>query len=420
MVTGEEFGARLKQLRIEAGLSQEQLAERAGISVGAVGSYERGLRRAPHRDTLAFLAEALGISGKAYDELAGAADRGRQRKPNTSALHWAQETLPLALTALVGREAELEELATLMRGCRLVTLAGAGGIGKTCMALQVAKAFAAAEAISACFVRFAQVSDPSLVLQTIVQSLGVKEGPNRPVLDTLLASLKIRALLLILDNCEHVLEQVALAAEALLSRCPRVHILATSREPLRAAGEQVYRLSSLSEKHAILLFADRARAANAGFDLSEENERFVGAICRRLSGIPLAIELAAARVTVLSLAELAAALEDPLRILVGGKRTAPPRQRTLRAAIDWSYDLLSGSERRVFERLSILEGTCTLAMATNACGSNDLATTDVIDLVSALVSKSLVVADHHNAFTRYSLLEPIRRYAYEKFSSALR
>ena len=316
------------------------------------------------------------------------------------------------MASFVGRERELDEIATLVREHRLVTLTGSGGVGKTQTALQVATALT--DASAAWFVGLAPISDPSLIPAAIASALRVQEVPTRPLLETLLEYLKHKTLLLILDNCEHVVTQAATVADALLANCPRVRILATSREPLRAGGEQVYRIPSLSAGDSIALFSDRARAVDHRFALTDDIAPAVAELCRRLDGIPLAIELAAARVDSLSIAALVERLEARFRVLAGGGRTALPRQQTMRATIDWSYDLLSAPEQRVFERLSVFAGGCTLASAQAVCAGDDVATADVFDLISSLVDKSMVVAEFDGLEPRYRLLESFRQYACEK------
>ena len=315
----------------------------------------------------------------------------------------------------------------------MVTLTGAGGIGKTQTALRVATALRGSANIAVCFIGLASISDPSFVIGAIASALRVQEVPNRPLLETLLAYLDNKALLLILDNCEHVITEAAIIATRLLIGCPRVRILATSREPMRAAGEYCYRLPSLSLPSpeasrqlsatdatvygAIVLFTDRARAANHHFTLTDENAPIVADLCRRLDGIPLAIELAAARVSHLSLNVLVQKLDDRFGVLTGGERTALPRQQMMRTTIDWSYDLLAAPEQRVFERLSVFAGGCTLAAAAAVCGGEETAEVEVFNLLSSLVDKSLVVADLQGIEPRYRLLESFRQYAREKLAS---
>ena len=433
-----EFGTLLRSFRLTAGLSQEALAERAGLSVHGVSALERGYRRTPQRGTLALLSGALALSDEQRGELEAAAarwvllrDGGRA---SVTVGPWPDATsshLPLSLASFVGRERELDEIGALVREHRLVTLTGSGGVGKTQTALQVATALGDPGAVW--FVGLAPLSDSSLVLAAIGSALRVQEVPNRPLLETLLESLKNKTLLLLLDNCEHVVTQAATISHTLLAGCPRVRILATSREPLRASGEQTYRLPSLgipsreaavrlsasdaAAYGAIELFCDRARAIDHQFTLTDGNAPAVAELCRRLDGIPLAIELAAARVNSLSVKVLVERLEDRLRILAGGERTALPRQQTMRAAIDWSYDSLSAPEKRLFERLSIFAGGCTLASAEAVCAGEDIAMADVVNVISSLVDKSMVNADFDGVEPRYRLLESFRQYGREKLAA---
>ncbi|HLX25595.1 MAG TPA: NB-ARC domain-containing protein, partial [Candidatus Cybelea sp.] len=322
--------------------------------------------------------------------------------------------LPLALSRFVGRDAELAEIAALVKEHRFVTVTGAGGVGKTQTALRVASALRAAGESSIHFIALAPVSEPSLVATVISSALGVQEVPDRPLPETLIAFLKNKRALLLLDNCEHVVEEAAIVSQVLLRACAGLRILATSREALHTAGERTYRLPSLGADDAVALFVDRARAANAQFQIHEQNRPAITDICGRLDGIPLAIELAAARVNALPPAAIAAALDDCFRILGGGERTALPRQRTMRAAIDWSYGLLAASEQRLFERLSIFAGGCTLETATAVCSDEDVPEAKLLDLLSSIVEKSLIVADSRAAPIRFRLLEPFRQYAGEK------
>jgi predicted ATPase/transcriptional regulator with XRE-family HTH domain len=435
-----DFGTLLRRYRLAAGLSQEALAERARMSANGIGSLERGDRRTPQRETLALLVGALALDDKQRREFEAAATRPvlprRIGGASVTVGPWADTTnsnLPFALKSFVGRDTELNEIIALVRNHRLVTLAGVGGLGKTEMALQVGRALNDSSDTTVCFVALAPISDPALLVTTIASTLGVQEVPNRPLLATLVASLKNKVLLLILDNCEHVIMHAAEVAETILSSCAHVRILATSRESLRAAGEQSYRLPSLSVPSletarsiratdaaaygAILLFADRARGIDHRFALADENAPVVAELCRRLDGIPLAIELAAARVNQLSPQALAENLEDRFRILTGGERTAVPRQQTMRGTIDWSYELLSTPERRVFERLSVFAGGCALAAATTVCVAEEIAEEHVLDLLSSLVDKSLLAVDFEGSEPRYRLLESFRQYAREKLSA---
>ncbi len=407
------------------------------MSTQGISALERGYRRTPQRETLALLSGALALSDEQREEFEAAAARSvlLGRGASVTVGPWASAssaTLPLAPTSFVGRETELDEIAALVRERRMVTVTGAGGVGKTQTALHAASALADAADIRVCFVGLAPIANPALVVAAIASSLSVQEMPDRSLLDTLLAYLKNKPLLLILDNCEHIINEAAMVAGALVASCGRLRILATSREPLRAAGEHIYRLPSLSLPSpgasrrlgaadaaaygAMVLFADRARAVDYHFALSDEKAPIVGELCRHLDGIPLAIELAAARVNQLPVKALAEKLDHRFRILTGGVRTALPRQQTMRAAIDWSYDLLAAREQQVFERLSVFAGGCDLAAAAAVCGTEETAEADVFDVLSSLVDKSLLVANFDGGEPRYRLLESFREYASERLA----
>ncbi len=391
------------------------------MSANGIGALERGYRRTPQRETVALLAVALALTKEEHARLEAAASRlARARRTSVTIGPWPHAgtaLLPLALTSFVGREAELDEIAALLREYRLVTITGAGGVGKTQAALQAVTALGDPAEGGICFVELAPINEPSLVVAAIAAKLGVQEVPNRPLLETLIAYVKSKTLLLISDNCEHLVAAIAHVAQTILAGCSRVRILATSREPLVAAGERTYRLPSLSSSDATTLFIDRAQAVDAHFALSDENAPAVSEICRRLDGIPLAIELAAAHVNVLAVTALAEKLDDLFRFLVSGQRTALPRQQTMRATIDWSYNLLTEPEKRLFERLSVFVGGCTLESATTACASEDVPQADMLDLLSSLVDKSLVLADLDAIEPRYSLLESFRHYARERLEA---
>jgi predicted ATPase/transcriptional regulator with XRE-family HTH domain len=419
----QDFGTLLRSHRLDAGLSQEALAERAGMSAHGISALERGYRRTPQRGTLALLAAALTLSDGKCREFEMAAARslllGGRSRASVTVGPWPDartSNLPIAPTSFIGREIELDEIAALLSKHRVVTLAGAGGIGKTQTALRAATAFGDAAECAACFVDLAPIGDPSLVTTSIATALGLQEVPNHALLETLVAFLKNKTMLLVLDNCEHVIGAAAGVAEFLLRGCPSLRILATSREPLRAAGERAYRLPSLNESDAVTLFADRAQAADAHFALNTANRPAVSEICGQLSGIPLAIELAAARVSILPLSALTKEFEDRFGV-AGCERTVPPRQQRMRATIDWSYELLAAPEQRLFERLSAFAGGCTIDAATAVCQGEGIAADEVLPLISSLVSKSLVVADLEGNEPRYRLLEPFREYAREKLNA---
>jgi len=432
------FGALLRQHRLAAGLTQEALAERAGLSAVGIGVLERGARQLPQRATVELLAKALHLTTASAAELEAAA--ARPERPRSRAASDAptageprRTNLPLQVKTLVGRSSEVHELAGLVEQTRSVTITGAGGIGKTSAALEVGSSMLERMGDGVWIVEFAPIVDASLVAATIARALGIQESVSG--LETLLAHLKNKKMLLILDNCEHLIAEVTIVADALLRRCAGMRILATSREPLRIAGERAYRLPSLDTPSregarrlaaadaatypAIALFVERAQAADSRFGLSDENAPIVGEICRRLDGIPLAIELAAARVTILAVGALCEKLDQRLRLLTSGERTALPRHRTMRALMDWSYDLLSPSEQRFFETVSIFAGGWTLAAATAvfAAPAADVDAVEVLGLLGSLVDKSLVVADLERREVRYRLLESAREYAREKLAA---
>ena len=338
--------------------------------------------------------------------------------------------LPVQLTSFVGREKELEEVKGLLRTTRLLTLTGTGGAGKTRLALQAGADLLDEYADGVWLVDLAALSDPSLVPQAVLSALGLREEPQRSLTDTLFDALRPKRALLILDNCEHLVEACAHLAEGLLRACPKLRILATSRQDLTAEGEVLWRVPSLAlpdresqkvllweqltQYGAVQLFIERAIAARPGFSVTNENAPAVAEICWRLDGIPLAVELAAARVNVLSPEQIEARLDDRFRLLTGGRRTALPRQQTLQAAVEWSYDLLSEQERRLFDRLSVFTGSFGLEAAEAVGLGDDLESWEVLDRLAGLVAKSLVAAEAGGEATRYRLLETLRAYGLER------
>ena len=330
----------------------------------------------------------------------------------------------------MGRTAELAELRALVSGgSRLVTITGPGGIGKSRLALQVAADALDGTGDGVWLVELAPVTEPELVNPTAAAALRISEAPGRPMLDTLIDAVGDRNLLLILDNAEQVLGAVAELAAAVIRSCPRVCLLVTSREPLGVSGEHVFRAPGLTVPPADLaapdrlaafesvqLFAEHASMYRRGFTVDDGNAAAVAAICVRLDGIPLALELAAARLGSLSVSEINARLDQRFRLLTTGNRTARPRHQTLRALIDWSYDLLSTEERIVFERLSVFAGGWTLDAAEAVVHGGDVAEWQVLDLLAALVGKSLVQAEVIHGPTRYRLLETVRHYAAERLA----
>jgi non-specific serine/threonine protein kinase len=455
------FAELLRRHRAAAGLTQEALAERAGLSPEGVGALERGVRRAPQRQTVALLADALGLSGAARAGLEAAVERRRgPAPPRPDARHPSRapdarpHNLPAPLTSFVGRGRELAEVRRLLGAHRLVTLTGAGGVGKTRLALQAAAGVLAGGAPGSSAARgphpggvwfvdlapLAPLADPGLVADAALTALGAGGAPGQPAPAALTAVLGERRALLLLDNCEHVVEACARLVAAVLQRCPEVRLLATSREPLGVPGEAAWRVPPLTlpeppgllgpdgapapaarglrSSEAVGLFAERAAAVDPAFRVTDQNAAHVAQVCRRLDGIPLALELAAARVRVLSVEQLAARLDDRFRLLTGGGRTALPRHQTLRALVDWSHDLLSAAERALFRRLAVFAGGFPLDGAEAVCAGGPVAAAEVLDLVTGLVDKSLVVAEPGGAARRYRLLETLRQYAADELLRA--
>lgn len=317
----------------------------------------------------------------------------------------------------------------LLASSRLVTLTGAGGVGKTRLALRVATDLVPHYRDGVWLVELAPLSDASLLPDAVAQALRLRGRRGHPTAELLREHLGPRSLLLVLDNCEHLVRACAQLAQELLRACPRLRVLATSREALSLLGEATFLVPSLSlsdpthpaalaQSEAVRLFADRAAAALPAFRLADQNVGAVLQICRRLDGVPLAIELAAARAGVLSVAEIAARLDDRFRLLAAGNRAAVPRQQTLRATVDWSHDLLSPAERVLFRRLAVFAGGWTLDAAEVVCAGDGLEPADVLDLLAALAAKSLVLAEAQPAATRYRLLETLRQYAEERLKEA--
>jgi predicted ATPase/class 3 adenylate cyclase/DNA-binding CsgD family transcriptional regulator len=329
------------------------------------------------------------------------------------------QSLPLQLTSFVGRQAELDQLHELLADNRLVTLTGSGGVGKTRLAVQVAGQLAGGFGDGARYVDLAPITVPELVAVTVARALGLPDQPGRSTMDTLLRFVRDRQMLVVLDNCEHLLDASAELVVALLSGAARLTVLTTSREAIGVAGEVSWRVPSLSlADEAIELFTDRARHARPDFTLTDDNAAVVAEICARLDGVPLAIELAAARVRALSLAEILDSLHDRFRLLTGGARTAVRRQQTLRASVDWSHALLTEPERVLFRRLAVFLGGFDFDAAQAVAGGGDVARYQVLDQLTLLVDKSLVAADDTGGRTRYRLLETVRQYALEKLGES--
>jgi predicted ATPase/class 3 adenylate cyclase len=356
----------------------------------------------------------------------------RTEFPALKSLDTIPNNLPIQPTSFRGREHDLEELKGLLSQHKLLTLVGSGGVGKTRLALQVGAEVLDQYPDGVWLIDFAPINDPELVSSVIAQEIGMPQVEGRRIDESIAPWLRRKKLLLILDNCEHVLEAVAAIASALIRSCADVRMLATSRQALGESGEEVVRLASLDVPHkifdltptaimefgAVALFVDRAHSVDKSFKLTDDTAPIVADICRRLDGIPLAIELAAARVKVLSIPNLAQRLNERFKILTGGSRSALPRQKTLSALIDWSYDLLTPQEQMLFNRVGIFAGGFSLDAATAVCSGEDLDEIEILDLLSSLTDKSLVVADTTGEHERYHLLESTRAYALEKLSAA--
>jgi non-specific serine/threonine protein kinase len=346
---------------------------------------------------------------------------------------WAGATLnnlPLRRSSFLGREHDVASVRELLDSTNLVTLIGAGGIGKTSLALEIATGLLERYSHGVWFVALAPLADPNLVPSAVADALGLTEEPGRPLLSTLLNVLRTRQMLIVLDNCEHLVDACAQFVDSVLRVSRRTHILATSREPLGIGGELTWRVSSLpapdpqeqisaaelTEYAAVRLFIDRAKFARASFQVTNESLPLVSQICWHLDGIPLAIELAASRVKAMQIEQIVERLDDRFRLLTGGSRTAMPHQQTLLSTIDWSYGLLSEAERVLLARLSVFSGGWTLEAAEAVCGETADQPLDVLDALTRLVDKSLVVLDERAAEPRYRMLETIRQYGQSRLA----
>jgi predicted ATPase/transcriptional regulator with XRE-family HTH domain len=409
------FGELLRRHRLAAGLTQEALAEQAGLSARGIADLERGVRRFPHPNTVRRLVTSLALP--AHEQTALAAAGYRVHRGGDPLLQGSRPSLPIPPTSFVGRDDELQEVQRILSGTRLLTLSGPGGVGKTRLALALASAAAARFDDGVWFVDLASLADESLIVKSVASTLGVRERPGGVLIEIVLEALAERPLLLVIDNCEHLLPACAGLVERLLRQCALVRVLLTSREALRIGGETLWRVPSLRVPDASQLFVERARALDPGLGLDERRTAAIAHICQRLDGVPLAIELAAARVTMFSVEQIASRLDQSFRLLSSGTRTAPPRHQTLRATIDWSYGLLADSDRLLLDRLSSFAGGWTLEAAEAVASGQSIRAEEMLDLVGRLVDRSLVVAEPSPDGTlRYRLLEVLRQYGQERLA----
>jgi predicted ATPase/DNA-binding XRE family transcriptional regulator len=421
------FGTRLRRLREAAGLTQEELALRSGVSAKAISTLERGERKRPYPHTIRSLADALDLSENERAALFVAVPKRASVDAPVGPALATESNLPIPSTSLLGRKRELAKIKTFLQEARLLTLTGTGGVGKTRLAIEATRDATRLFPDGAVFVTLASLSEFTFVLPTVAQSLGLREAGG----EILRGYLRDKQLLLVLDNFEHVLEAAPEVA-ALIETCPKLSVLVTSRAPLRVRGEQEYPVQPLALPTSTIsptveevvgspsgrLFAERAREASPAFELTLHNAAAVAAICWRLAGLPLALELAAARVKFLDPATLLSRLDQALSAV--GARDLPQRQRTMWATLDWSHELLSEEERVLFRRLSVFIGGFSLEAAEAVGASGRIFAKNVLEILGHLVEQSLVVAqpDQKGSGVRYGMLEPVMQYALEKLQES--
>ena len=424
------FGDLLRELRCAAGLSQEALAERARLSPGAISSLERSARRGPQQATLSLLSDALRLDASQRALLEKAAAAGRRRSVRTSTLApdaaSPRHNLPHSPTSFHGHETDLAQLEGLIAVRRLITLLGSGGVGKTRLAIELARGLVEKNDFpdGVWRVELAPLGSPDLVASAIARALSVRERANEALTLTLAGAIRSKRLVVVLDNCEHVLDECARIAEALLASCPGIVLIATTREALRIDGECVFRVAPLPTESgdttgtALDLLLDRL--IDADFtrfsQISPDDRALAATICKRLDGVPLALELAAGRARDLSLETIVAGLDERFSLLGGGGRSAEPRQHTLRSTIDWSYDLLTVGERESFARLGLFAAAFTLDAAAEICANDARAFRETL---AALVAKSLVtIVEEDDGRLRYRLLETMRAFALDRLRAS--
>jgi len=430
------FGTWLRQRRRALDLTQQTFADRVGCARITLSRIEADTLK-PSKELAIILLEKVGIPPSEREPwvrfargLSGLPSKASQQSTSIR----TKTNLPASLTSFIGRENEIAEVKQALNEHRLVTLTGSGGTGKTRLSLQVAADLLEKFDHGVWFVELAPLTDPELIPQTILSTIGISEQLGKTPIEILKEYLYEKSILIVLDNCEHLIEASAKLANTLLHAAPNLKVMASSREALGVKGEASYPVPSLtlpdikhlpvieqlSQYEAVRLFIDRALLVAPHFDVDKNNAPFITQICYRLDGIPLAIELAAARVKVMSAEQISKRLDDRFHLLTGGARTSLPRQQTLRALIDWSYDLQSENERLLLRRLSVFAGGWTLEATEEICVGDSIDTYDVLDLLSQLVNKSLVVVIEHSQSgeTRYRMLETIRQYAREKLLEA--
>ncbi len=416
----------MRHRRRELDLTQEALAGQVGCARITIRKLEAGQMR-PSKELAMVLLEQLEVPLEEREYFIRYA-RWNSLPPSLTK-KTPSHNLPSPISSFIGRERELTEIVKLLRGSRLLTVTGVGGIGKTRIAMVVARELLDSFKDGIWWVELAALRDPALVIYALAKVLGVAEIPTQRLEETLVHFLRPKQLLVVIDNCEHLIESCARGAEKILTACENVKIMATSREPLGIVGEKIYRMPPLTlpdaqasfanespmQYEAIQLFAQRATAVNQDFSITTQNAPWVFQICRRLDGMPLAIELAAARIKALSPRQIAARLDDHFALLTGGSRTGPSRHQTLHAALDWSHDLLTETERMLFRQLAVFVGGFTLeALESVACLDSNQ---PVLDVLSRIVDKSLVMVEFREN-TRYDLTETIRQYALEKLQES--